>query len=35
MTALNGKVVTRQFGMVRVLKRVVLDGSDVPTGAVL
>jgi len=35
ITALNGKVVTRQFGIVRVLKRVVFDGSDVPAGAVL
>jgi hypothetical protein len=36
ITALNGKVVTRQFGIVRVLKRVVLEGgSDLPAGAVL
>jgi len=35
ITALNGKVVTRQCGIARVLKRVVLDGSDVPAGAVL
>jgi hypothetical protein len=35
VSALNGKVITRQFGIVRVLKRVVLDGSEVPAGAVL
>lgn len=36
ITALNGKVVTRQFGIIRVLKRVVLEGgSDLPAGAVL
>jgi hypothetical protein len=33
--ALNGKVITRQFGIVKMLKPVVFDEVEVPAGAVL